>query len=672
MNLLDNEVLLHGCDYNPDQWLDCPGVLEEDIRLMKIAKINCVSLGIFAWSTLEPEEGVYRFEWLGNIINRLYENGIYTILATPSGARPIWMAKKHPEVLRVSSNLVRNHVGARHNHCYTSPYYRRKISEMNENLAKNFANHPGVILWHISNEYGGECYCELCQEEFRNWLKDKYKTIDKLNHAWWTAFWSHTYSNFEEIEPPLPHGEMLVHGLTLDWRRFVTKQSVEFCSVEIDAIRKGGSDLPATTNMMEFFEGLNYFKFKDLLDVISWDSYPEWHTHCDIKTASRAAMFHDLMRSLKNQPFLLMESTPSNVNWKTISPLKRPGMHELSSLQAVAHGSNSVQYFQWRKSRGCSEKFHGAVVSHDGTEDTRTFRDVTAVGNWLEVINDVSKSINKSQVAIVYDWENKWAIDESWGPRKGDIPYTEVLLSHYRGLWKQGISVDIVDMECDLSNYKVVIAPLLYMHRSNIGEKLTEFVNQGGTLVGTYLNGMVDENDLCYLGKTPHNLTDVYGLYAEEIDSLPVDKYNSVTWKGNIYGIHPLCEIVHVSTATVIATYNEDFYRGEAVLTRNKFGNGHAYYIAAEVEESFYEDFYKDIITELNIKKALNSELPNGVIATKRVGESSYIFLQNYTDMEQTVAIDTPLKDMNTNEVYTDNIHIPRYGILCLIEEHDK
>lgn len=671
MNLLNNEVLLHGCDYNPDQWLDCPDILEEDIRLMKKAKINCVSLAIFAWSTLEPEEGVYRFDWLKDCIDRLYDNGIYTILATPSGARPIWMAKKHTEVLRVDASLIRNHVGGRHNHCYTSPYYRKKVSEMNENLSINFGNHPGVILWHISNEYGGDCYCPLCQEEFRIWLKDKYKTIDILNHAWWTTFWSHTYTDFDEIEPPFPHGEMLVHGLTLDWKRFVTKQTVEFCSVEIDAIRKGGSTLPTTTNMMDFFDGLNYFKFKDLLDIISWDSYPEWHTSCDIKTASRAAMFHDLMRSLKNQPFLLMESTPSNVNWKTISPLKKPGMHELSSIQAVAHGSNSVQYFQWRKSRGCSEKFHGAVVSHDGTEDTRTFKDVEAVGNWLEVIKEVSTSKNQSQVAILYDWENKWALEQSWGPRKGDIHYTEVLLSHYRGLWKQGISVDVVDMECDLSNYKVIIAPLLYMYRGNISEKLTDFVQQGGTLVGTYLNGMVDENDLCYLGKTPHNLTDVYGLYAEEIDSLPVAKYNSITWNNRTYPINPLCEIVHATTSTVLATYNEDFYQGESVLTKNHFGEGTAYYIAAELEDSFYEDFYKNLIQENNIDRAINCELPNGVIATKRMGESSYLFLQNFTDKEQFVTLNTPLINMKSKETYTDKVMLQRYQILCLTDKID-
>lgn len=667
MNILDNNALLHGCDYNPDQWLDRPDILEEDIRLMKIAKINCVSLGIFAWSTLEPQDGIYNFKWLEQLINRLYEEGIYTILSTPSGARPVWMAKKNPEVLRVNNRLVRNKFGARHNHCYTSPYYRQKISDMNERLSKEFGNHPAVILWHISNEYGGECYCDLCQDAFRIWLKEKYQSIDKLNHEWWTAFWSHVYDDFDDIEAPVPDGEMLVHGLSVDWRRFITKQTAEFCQVEIDAIRKGGSTLPTTINMMDFFDGLNYFKFKDIIDITSWDSYPDWHLHDDIKTASRAAMFHDILRSIKQQPFLLMESTPSNVNWKKISPLKKPGMHKLSSLQAVAHGSNSVQYFQWRKSRGCSEKYHGSVVSHDGTEHTRTFKDVESVGNWLSTNHPVSKSMNKSQVAMIYDWENRWAIQESWGPRKDDINYTNTQLAHYRGLWKQGISVDVIDMECDLSEYKVIIAPLLYMHRGNISDKLGEFVKNGGTLIGTYLNGVVNENDLCYLGQTPHNLVDVYGLYTEDIDSLPLNKYNSVTYKDKTYDIHPLCELTHTTTATVLASYNDDFYAGSPVLTKNTLGKGTAYYIAAEVDEQFYYDLYKDILDELQIEKALDSELPNGVVATKRSGESSYIFVQNYTNHTQEIILNTPMKNLETGELYKDKLNIENYGFITLV-----
>lgn len=233
--------------------------------------------------------------------------------------------------------------------CYTSPVYREKTREMDKRLAKRFANHPGVILWHLSNEYGGECYCPLCQQAFRDWLKKKYKTLDDLNHAWWTDFWSHTYTSWDQIHAPQPNGEMNVHGLMLDWKRFVTYQTVDFMKMERDTVKEVNPDIPVTANLMGFYDGLDYFKFGPELDVVSWDNYPQWHTADNVEIAVSSAMTHDVMRSIKHENFLLMESTPSMTNWTPISMLKRPGMHLLSSMQAVAHGSNSVQYFQFRK-----------------------------------------------------------------------------------------------------------------------------------------------------------------------------------------------------------------------------------------------------------------------------------------------------------------------------------
>ena len=360
--------ILHGADYNPEQWLDRPDILARDIELMKEANCNVVSIGMFSWSMLEPEEGVYNLDWMANVIDSLYKNGIYTILSTPSGARPNWLAQKYPEVLRVGSNRVRNLFGLRHNHCYTSPLYREKVAQINTELAKRFAHHPGVILWHLSNEYGGECHCDLCQEAFRNWLKKKYQTLDAINDAWWTTFWSHRYTSWDQIESPAPHGEMMVHGLNLDWNRFVSDQTIDFIRHERDTVKPFNQNMPTTINMMYYFYGINYFDLKNEIDIVSWDSYPVWHkvTSSDLKIACDTAMMHDMMRSIKNEPFLLMESTPSMTNWQNVAKLKKPGMHMLSSIQAIAHGSNSVQYFQWRKSRGSSEKFHGAVVDHYG------------------------------------------------------------------------------------------------------------------------------------------------------------------------------------------------------------------------------------------------------------------------------------------------------------------
>ena len=233
--------LLHGGDYNPEQWLEYPEILEQDLAYFKKAKINEVSLGIFSWAFLEPEEGVFDLEWLKKMVDRLYENGISVMMATPTAARPRWMAQKYPEVLRMDAMRQRNLYGERHNHCYTSPVYREKTRKINTKLAEAFKDHPGVIAWHISNELGGECHCPLCQEAFRNWVKQKYGSLQALNHAWNTAFWSHTYQSFDQVESPSPKGDASLHGLNLDWKRFVTDQTADFVKWEISALRDAGA-----------------------------------------------------------------------------------------------------------------------------------------------------------------------------------------------------------------------------------------------------------------------------------------------------------------------------------------------------------------------------------------------------------------------------------------------
>ncbi|MDD5803192.1 MAG: beta-galactosidase, partial [Clostridia bacterium] len=407
------DKLLHGGDYNPEQWLKRPDILEKDVEMLKESGCNVVSLGIFSWSTLEPEEGVFHFEWLKEIIDRLYKNGISTILATPSGARPIWMAQKYPEVLRVDETRHRNLFGFRHNHCYTSPVYREKVHIINKKLAQEVAVHPGVILWHISNEYGGECHCPLCQEAFRKWLKEKYGTIENLNDRWCTTFWSHTYQSFEQIESPSTRGETQLHALNLDWKRFVTHQTADFLRHEITAVREGGSQLPTTANLMHYFGGLDYFKLAKEIDVVSWDTYPTWHKEALIDTAYDNGMCHDLTRSLKRgKPFLQMESCPTSTNWQGVSKLKKPGMLFAQSMQAIAHGCDGALYFQIRQSRGASEKFHGAVIDHYGGNNTRVFKEVSEVGKSLKQLKELTGTIVKSQVAMIYDWDSQWAMED--------------------------------------------------------------------------------------------------------------------------------------------------------------------------------------------------------------------------------------------------------------------
>lgn len=668
-----NRRILHGGDYNPEQWLNRPDILKRDIEFMKQAHINCVSVGIFSWSSLEPEEGHYTFGWLKEIIDCLYQNHIYTILATPSGARPVWMAHKYPEVLRVDKTLHRNRMGGRHNHCYTSPVYREKVWEIDKRLAETFGNHPGVLLWHISNEYGGACYCPLCQAEFRKWLQRKYGTLDALNQAWWTSFWSHTYTDWEQIEAPGPRGEELLHGLVLDWYRFVTSRTVDFCTWEKKAIRAGGSNLPVTTNLMGFYYDLDYSKFKDVLDIASWDNYPNWRGESsDVETAIHTAMTHDLMRCIKHKPFLMMESTPSQVNWRSINRLKAPGMHELASLQAVAHGSNSVQYFQWRQSRGASEKFHGAVVDHYGGNDTRVFQEVTHVGKRLESLSALCLSNVRSQAAILFDRENEWALDAACGPRNGAMHYEETIQSHYQAFWRLGINVDLINETDDLTGYKLVIAPMLYLHRDGIADKLRRFVSSGGTLVGTYWSGLVDENDLCFEGPTPgEGLTKVYGLRSEEIDGLRDEDSNHMFWNGKLYELRELCELVHIGSAKTLAVYSNDFYAGKAALTVNHFGEGRAYFLAARAEDTFYCDFYRQLTQQIGVCPSLgHTVLPEGITAGSRFTDDGkeFIAVQNFTPRMVCIPLEKPLTNLENCQTET-SLTLPPYGVRFLTQE---
>ena len=644
-------ALWHGGDYNPDQWLEAPEVIAEDFRLFPLAGVNAVSLGIFAWSRLEPEEGRYELGWLDGIMDRLAAQGVKAVLATPSGARPAWLSARYPEVLRVEANRVRNLHGGRHNHCPSSPVFRRKVAELNGRLAERYARHPALALWHVSNEYGGECHCPLCQEAFRAWVARRYGTLDALNRAWWTDFWSHRYTDWSQVESPAPHGERSVHGLVLDWHRFTSAQALDFFLAESAPLRRHAPGVPVTTNFMWTYDGLDYWKWAPHVDVVSWDSYPDWHNDREAlwETAARTAFAHDLYRSLRGgQPFLLMESTPSQVNWHPVNKLKRPGLHLAASLQAVAHGSDSVMYFQWRKSRGSAEKLHGAVVGHDGHEHTRTFREVAEVGARLAALPGVVGTAVPAEVAVIFDWDNRWALEEAQGLARERKDYQQTCELHHRAFWRQGIPVDVVDMDQDLSRYRVVVAPMLYMVRPGVAERLRAFVAGGGTLVTTYVSGVVDESDLCFLGGAPGPLRPVVGVWAEEIDALyPSQSNRAVPADGNglglagSYAIHTLCELVHAEDgAEVLATYGEDFYAGRPVLTRHRLGQGRAYHVAARTEPRFLDDLYRGVVLEAGLARALEADLPEGVSAQVRTdGATEHVFLINFSGRAQEVDV---------------------------------
>lgn len=644
--------LLHGGDYNPEQWIDVKDeIWNDDMRLMREANCNEMTVGIFSWAMLEPREGEYDFSFLDEIIEKIYKNGGRVILATPSGAKPRWLANKYPETLRVRGDGRREHFDDRHNHCFTSPIYREKVTAIDKKLSERYGKHPAVVAWHLSNEYGGTCFCPLCQEAFRKFLRKKYDNdIEKLNKAYWATFWSHRFSSFDEIEAPADLTDTRLHGLNIDWRRFTTAQTIDFMKTEIAAVRTNSS-LPVTTNFVAWQYDLNHYEIAKELDFVSWDSYPDWHVYEQSRVASETAFLHDLYRATKQRSYLLMESAPGCANWKSVNMLKRPGMDTLQALQTIAHGSDSVQYFQWRKSRGSLEKFHGAVVDHVGTNETRIFKTVSETGRRLKNIDEVAGTFAEAKVAVIYDWENMWALNESMGFKFKKKNYNATCLSYHKAFWKRAVATDVVSAHSDLSKYDLVVAPMLYMADEDTIERLTEYVKNGGTLYATYMLGMVDGTDLCHLKGFPGGkLKEVFGIWNEEIDSIPDEYRGGVTYDGKEYEAEDFCESIHARGAQILAVYSKDFYKGTPAFTRNVYGKGKAYYQAFRDTGAFKEEAIERILKEEKIAGVIPAPaygLPCGVSAHMRTdGETEYLFVENYSDDE--------VKNIELGGTYTD------------------
>lgn len=683
-NINVDHKLLHGGDYNPEQWLKYPKIIKQDIELMQEANVNTITLGVFAWQALEPAEGQYNFKWLDDIIDKIYSFGGKIILATPSGARPQWLSQKYPEVNRTNNFGQKHHHGFRHNHCYSSPKYRQLVKKINTKLAERYGSHPALLMWHISNEYSGECFCDYCQENWRKWLEKKYKSLDNLNEAWWMSFWGNNYTDWSQVLAPSPLGEHKVHGMDLDWKRFVTDQTIDFFNNEIEPLKKINPDIPVTTNFMaeghdqhEFIplEGIDYGKFAKHVDIVSWDSYPDWHNNYESleQTAMKSAYVHDQYYSLKQQPFLVMESTPSVVNWHQFNKSKRPGVHILSSMQQISHGSEGTLYFQWRKSRGGSEKFHGAVIDHDCSEDNRVFKEVKEYGERLKKISVIQGSVKKSRVGIVFDWDSNWALKRGGGFGRPTRKYIQTLQKHYSIFWKQDISVDIITSEHDFSKYSLLIAPMLYLMRKETMAKLRKFTETGGTLVSSYFTGMVNETDLLYLGGMPEDLKLLFGIDVLEIDTLYPEEERKLFYKGKDFIIKDYASIIKVLDATPIAFYKDDYYANRPAAVTKTVNKGRSYYLASRNSTLFLEKFYESIIEELKLKQTLIRTSINSVsIQTRFSNDTAYYFIMNFSSKEKTINLTRAVQNIENGDLLSDILELKAYQVLVCSEKITK
>jgi len=639
--------MFYGGDYNPDQWDE--DVWEEDIRLMKVFGVNVVTLPVFSWAKLQPSEDIFDFSWLDRIIDLLSRNNIYFIMATPTAALPAWASRKYPEILVTDAEGHKRRHGGRANFCPNSLDYRRLSRLIVEKMAMRYKDLPNLLLWHVNNEYGTYCYCNTCADAFRSWLKKRYGSLEKLNKCWYTNFWGHTYYDWEEIELPSRLTELLpgqlgdrdgtnFQGMAVDYNRFMSDSILSCYLNEADVIRKHTPNIPITTNFMGTFKQLDYFKWARYLDIISWDNYPS-----NKDPVSNIAMRHDLMRGLKDgQPFLLMEQAPNQQNWQPYNALKRPGILRLLSYQTIAHGGDAILFFQWRQSRGACEKYHSAMISHVGHENTRIGRELIQLGQELKKLGSkIVGSCIMSRVAVIFDWPSWWAVEYSIGPSI-DLKYISQVEKYYKAFYDLNISVNIINPSDDLSRYDIVVAPLLYMVNENVAKAIEKFVYNGGIFITTFFSGMVDENDLVILGGYPGAFRKLLGLWVEEIDALYPDMSNKIVMKDKFselkgeYDCKLICDVIHTEGAKTLATFGKDYYAGYPSLTENSYGKGKAVYVATDPEDDFIRGLIKHYCNEKELYPLI--EPRKGVEVTQRVkGDKTFTFILNYNSEKVTL-----------------------------------
>lgn len=655
--------ILYGGDYNPNQWEK--EIWDEDMRIFRDAKINSATVNVFSWAKIQPSEEQYDFTELDEIIEMLSRENYDIVLATSTAALPAWLVKKYPEVARTDYEGRHHKFGQRHNACPNSLVYQKYAERLASKLAQRYGENEHVVCWHINNEYGGECYCENCEKEFRVWLRNKYKTIEALNKAWNLEFWGHTIYDWDEVVLPnalsegIGEDKTAFAGISIDYRRFNSDSILNNYIMEREAIRTYDKDTLITTNLMGTCKGLDYFKWAKEMDIVSWDNYPAFDTPW-----SHTAMCHDLMRGLKDAPFMLMEQTPSQQNWQKYNSLKRPGQMRAQSYQTIAHGADTIQFFQLRRSVGGCEKFHGAVIGHVGTENTRVFGEVKQLGEELEQLGTSTLgSVNEAEVGIIFDWDNYWALEYTSGPTI-DLKYVEQIHQYYEFFYGRNVGVDMIPFDADFSKYKVVVAPVLYMVKEGMREALEAFVKNGGVLVTTYMSGIADQSDNVHLGGYPGPLRELAGVWVEEIDALFPDQKNEVIFEdGTKHSCGLVCDLMHLEGAESLAEYRKDFYAKMPAVTKNQYGKGSVYYIGTDIEAEGLAKILELSMADAKVAPVITEETELEI--TCRSGEDCrYYFVINFKDEQ--IKIPSCLagaKDMLTGKTVEEGEQLSKYDV---------
>lgn len=657
MTTLGGRRLRYGGDYNPEQW--DRATWRDDVVAMRAAGVTTVTVGVFAWAMLEPEQDRFELDWLAEVLDLLHEAGIEVDLATPSASPPPWLALEDPETLPQDPSGRVLHHGSRTHYCPSSPVYRERAVTIARALVRRFAEHPALVLWHVGNEYGTTCHCPRCGEAFRDWLRARYGSVEALNEAWGTAVWSQRYSTWREIGPPLAAPYLLHPAHTLDYRRFASDALLDLYLAERDEIRAVDGVRPITTNAMGFFAGVDYRSWAEHLDVISDDSYPD---PADPDAPAATALTHDMMRSLRGEPWLLMEQAVGAVSWRPHNVPKTTARMRQDAFRAIAHGADGVLSFQWRASPTGPERFHSAMVPHAGT-DTRLHRAVIDLGRDLAQLGEIAGTHDHAEVALLFDWSSWWAAEERATPSER-LRVLPQLQAWYRPFWEAGIAVDVVAPTADLSRYRLVLAPQLYLVDDDGLATLRGYVTGGGSLALGPFSAVADAHARVRTGGTPAGLLDLLGARSEEWWPLPEGGAGLASERHGEGSAHTWGELVTVSSGVVEARFSGGDLHGEPALVRSPDGSLH--YLATMPDADWLRRWLHGLADERGVRAGhAVAAVPAGVEVAAR---GAVTVLLNHRDVAVDVELSTPCEDLLVGGGSTTTLTMPPGGTTILRE----
>ncbi len=684
-------VMHVGTDYYPEHWvypyagtIEAPeSRWERDAELMMAAGMNVVRMGEFAWGLYETEEGRYDFGWMERAMGVMAGAGLKIVLGTPTAAPPQWLTRKHPEILPLDERGLRTHGGTRKAYCMNSGVYWEYCNKLITALAKALGKHPALIAWQIDNGFGqhGTIYSfnDETQRDWHAWLKAKYESVERLNEYLGLRFWGQVVQDWSEVAMPQTAPTVHNPALMLDWMRFSSDTIVAFARMQADLLRELTPGIPVTHNLRALSRNFDHFDVAEVLDFVGVDS------QATIKSkASENACGLDMLRSLKKNGirtpgedggFWIVEQKAAQVDWQEVNSLIRPGVVRLFSYQCVSRGATGILYFFWRQPRIGSEKFYGGVLTHDGRGDNRAYREICQFGEEMKLLAPVLQGTAvKAETCILFSHENEWALQQQPQPNKF-FNQREHLQLFYNALHDRNIPVDFARPSEDLSAYKLVIAPSLHLLAGGEADLLKLYVQNGGTLVGTFNSGLIDEHHIAPDSGYPHDLTDLFGLEILEFDPLPPGEENHLTFKGAFptSHLHPAriwCDLIDPLECQILATYAKDFYAGRAAMTMNSFGLGKAIYIGTMSHQHFYYDLIIWLRQLCNLYPLL--KVPDTVeVSLRQKDDTRVYFLLNHQNSPVRIQFYKPTHDLLTGETLHGNHDLPPHGVLVLQDIHE-